>query len=1128
MCRPVPIRLNFPAAMALYAIASSYSAAAESAKLESTEADFYVSSAGQDAWSGKLAEPNAERTDGPFATLGRAQAAVRQTLKTAGEIKKPLTVLLRAGVYRLAAPVEFGPDDSGSANFSITYAAYPGESPVLSGGLPVTGWEKWQGETWRAASPTGRGVQQLYCAGQAQVRARYPNLDPDDPIAKGWLYIRDVPGTDRGSRAPLARQGFYYHEGELPEWTDLTGAEVSAYSWTNYSHDVSPLVGIDREKCLVTLDRKTGLAFKPHNRYFFQNLLAALDQPGEYYSNPKSGEIFYWPRRPEDLQALIVPSASVLLTVKGDAAGGRPVRNLHFRGLTFSEATQDGVKLSGIAQCSVRGCLFINLGGTGLTVNGAAEENLLADNELAYIGGPGISIDGCPPGTPDRCTRNVIRNNHVHHCGLVQKSASGIVFNNASHTRVENNLVHDLPYAGIFWGGGAMLKYYTESGKQPWAYASNQINGIVVTRENIKTFFNSHDNLIQRNHVYNCCLEACDGGAIYCWAPGINNTVCQNLVHDVIGFSASGPEEFHFLAMGIYLDDESDATTVEGNVVFRISNYGVFIHNGIDNRVYRNLVADCGNSLIAFLNETKRPGENVVEGNLAVCPDWPVDLVSISPNLPDHVQANHNFYFSGSTPPSFRCQGRHDFAEWQAVGQDAESQVVDPRFADPARGDFSLAADSPVRQSGWSGLDLSTVGLLPDWGTRPETPAGRAARLAGPQSPPFFSREILKQRALSGGANPRAPRHAVATRLETAPVIDGDLTDWPEAAWATALQLRQTPTGQATESTALAAVARDAENLYVAVQADLADPTLLESDPARAVWGQTYGAEVCLGIDRFTTHVLHGFASGHHELSAEAGATPERMQALEGQYQYAARVKDRRWFGEWRIPLKAAGLDPHSPRQIRFNLGLFDRARSEWTAWVGTQGPNWQVENAGLLTLNPAVPAAAPNLIRNPTCEAHPSPEPWYEDGWDTGPAAPEKKALVVMANEGRDGSSCLKLVGRDATAMTKILAVWRQKVLNPRPGIYRLSYWVKTAQLSAATLDAGFGAYAYLCGPDGKNGEYLGREDGWIENSDLPWERREILLNVSPGFTELWISFGLRQTVGTVWIDDVILQECQ
>ena len=44
-------------------------------------ADFFVAPDGNDSWSGTLAAPNTDRTDGPFASISRAQDAVR-TLKT--------------------------------------------------------------------------------------------------------------------------------------------------------------------------------------------------------------------------------------------------------------------------------------------------------------------------------------------------------------------------------------------------------------------------------------------------------------------------------------------------------------------------------------------------------------------------------------------------------------------------------------------------------------------------------------------------------------------------------------------------------------------------------------------------------------------------------------------------------------------------------------------------------------------------------------------------------------------------------------------------------------------------------------------------------------------------------------
>ena len=75
-----------------------------------SEADFYVATDGSDAWSGTQAEPNAEQTDGSFATLQRARDAVRELKK---EKKGPIAVLVRGGAYYLEETLVFGPQDSG-------------------------------------------------------------------------------------------------------------------------------------------------------------------------------------------------------------------------------------------------------------------------------------------------------------------------------------------------------------------------------------------------------------------------------------------------------------------------------------------------------------------------------------------------------------------------------------------------------------------------------------------------------------------------------------------------------------------------------------------------------------------------------------------------------------------------------------------------------------------------------------------------------------------------------------------------------------------------------------------------------------------------------------------------------
>ena len=61
---------------------------------------FYVSTEGNDTWSGKLAVPNTEGNDGPFATLTRARDAIRHLRASMeGTLAQPVTVVVRRRRY---------------------------------------------------------------------------------------------------------------------------------------------------------------------------------------------------------------------------------------------------------------------------------------------------------------------------------------------------------------------------------------------------------------------------------------------------------------------------------------------------------------------------------------------------------------------------------------------------------------------------------------------------------------------------------------------------------------------------------------------------------------------------------------------------------------------------------------------------------------------------------------------------------------------------------------------------------------------------------------------------------------------------------------------------------------------
>jgi hypothetical protein len=175
------VRLSFlPKGMAIESIG-----APREGKSHPKEKTLFVSLDGDDAWTGKLAEPNAATTDGPFATLARARDEIR-SMQTGKPLSRPVTVYVRGGFYPLGSTLVFLPQDSGADKCPITYASYPGEKVVLSGGRAITGWKKAaprpevsSPELWTAEIPSVKQgewyFRQLFAGGQRRQRARSPN-----------------------------------------------------------------------------------------------------------------------------------------------------------------------------------------------------------------------------------------------------------------------------------------------------------------------------------------------------------------------------------------------------------------------------------------------------------------------------------------------------------------------------------------------------------------------------------------------------------------------------------------------------------------------------------------------------------------------------------------------------------------------------------------------------------------------------------------------------------------------------------------------------------------------------------------------------------------------------------------
>lgn len=221
--------------------------------------DLYVSTLGNNSWSGKLPAPNAAGSDGPLAGLEGARDAVRAWRKRAGRLTEAVTVHLRGGEYAVVEPITFSPEDSGTAQFPITYRAFKGETPVLRGGRRITGWQREPDGTFVADIPEARSsawtFRSLFVNGRRQTRARFPNVDPADPYRSGFLFTEYDPHNTTAA--------CIHNVGDQLDYAISVPADGEYRIWTRYAAQNGTLpppclrVNDMGDRCALSIDDGT-------------------------------------------------------------------------------------------------------------------------------------------------------------------------------------------------------------------------------------------------------------------------------------------------------------------------------------------------------------------------------------------------------------------------------------------------------------------------------------------------------------------------------------------------------------------------------------------------------------------------------------------------------------------------------------------------------------------------------------------------------------------------------------------------------------------------------------------------------------------------------------------------------
>lgn len=693
-----------------------------------SEADFYVSVSGSDSWSGMLAAPNEQRSDGPFATLERARDAVRELKK---QKLTDLVVLVREGTYQLSRTLVFGLEDSGVGTSTITYAAYPGETPVFSSGQEIQGWEPVTGEL--PGLPDSAHGKVLV----AETSERFLTLYDADGMLPRARSKRFVPN---GSSTELR-----FPKGQLKNWLNVTDVEILVRPTRLWTMNVLPLVAVDEEAGIA---RTAIPATYGMNKIgcWVENVLEELDEPGEWALNTKDGKVYLWPRSSSDegVSPVMAPQLIEYIRIEGaiDKEGAKdvPVRNLRFRGLTFKHGerytlTGDDaglqhdwdmfdkdnalLRLRGTENCVIEQCHFLYSGSGAIRVDLHGQNNKISGNHIEHLGGGGILLCGYGPGTKDVNKNNLVYNNDIHHVGEIYWQSPGIYICQSGENRVANNLIHHTNYTGLIVSG-IVHRFITRGDKREsmrtvrWHELSDLPKN--PTPDDVRPFLHTRHNLIENNEIHHAMQILGDGNGVYIRGAGPGNVIRRNYIHhlvsDIQGQSA------------IRTDGGQEDTLIAENLIYKCSSQGVTLK--LNNRFENNIVADVIAPRGVYLKIVEGPmrgasnKRNIFYSSLADCTfisqpgagtgNVGEDRRGRVPARMKDIDSDNNIYFCKSDVD----RARMTLKSLQMDGVDTNSRAEDPMFVDPENGDFRFKPESPALKLGIAPLDMSQVGLILD------------------------------------------------------------------------------------------------------------------------------------------------------------------------------------------------------------------------------------------------------------------------------------------------------------------------------------------------------------------------------------------------------------------------------
>jgi hypothetical protein len=652
-------------------------------------ANFYVSPDGSDSNPGTLAQP--------FATIGRAQQALRQTPD-----RKEMNVFLRKGTYYLPAPLIFTPQDSGRKDAPVIYQAYQDEQPVISGGVRLAlMWKPYRDGIMQATVPDTLTSDQLFVNGKRRPMARYPNFDPSAQYFDGFA-------PDAFSKERAAR------------WADPAGGYMHTMHealWGGFSYQIT---GKDANGDLTYVggwqNNRSG-AMHPLYR-FVENIFEELDAPGEWFLNTKTHTLYFYPPDGLDLANATIEAVRLRNLIEFHGSYRTPVRFVTLKGLTFRHAARTfmdtkepllrtdwtiyrggALFYTGTEDCTLEDSLLDQLGGNSVFISNYNRRMTIRGchivdggaNGIAFVGDPKAVRDGLigydqrqrfstldktpGPKTDNYPANCLVDDCLIHHTGRAEKQTAAVEIDMAREITVRHCSIYDVPRAGINIGDGC------------WG-----------------------GDVIEYCDVFDTVKETGDHGSFNSWGRdrywGLvdvdMNTVTLNPTVDLPRLDAVKP---NILRNSRWRCDHGwDIDLDDGSSNYEIRN-NLCLHGGIKNRegfyrvVENNIMVNDSFCPHVWFNNS----QDVFRHNIVFGPYKPAGSIA----QPWGKIMDYNLvYKAGQTTPTPAIELQSQ------SGRDRHSIDADPLFVDPAADDYRVRAGSPALALGFVNFPMNQFGVL--------------------------------------------------------------------------------------------------------------------------------------------------------------------------------------------------------------------------------------------------------------------------------------------------------------------------------------------------------------------------------------------------------------------------------